>query len=98
MYGCDGYGKVDTRPGMGASYYHLIYWDSFLHDHISLLFLVYFRHGLSFLSLFLSCLEHVSLSSSSSFLHSPCLFFKDIFGERDHIWSFILWNGWMIQR
>ena len=22
MYGCDGYGKVDTRPGMGARYYH----------------------------------------------------------------------------
>jgi hypothetical protein len=20
MYGCDGYGKVDTRPGMGARY------------------------------------------------------------------------------
>ena len=24
VYGYGGYGKVDTRPGMGASYYHLI--------------------------------------------------------------------------
>jgi hypothetical protein len=32
---CCGDGKVDTTPGVGASYYHLIYWNSFLHDHIS---------------------------------------------------------------
>jgi hypothetical protein len=23
MYGCDGYGKMDTRLGMGARYYHI---------------------------------------------------------------------------
>ena len=50
MYGYEGYGKVDTRPGMGASYYHLICWNSFLHGSISLLFLISFGHGLSFLS------------------------------------------------
>jgi hypothetical protein len=45
---CDGYGKVDARPGMSTSYYHQIYWKSFLHDHISLIFLLYFGHGLPF--------------------------------------------------
>jgi hypothetical protein len=65
-YGCDGYGKVDTSPGAGASYYHQIYWNSFLHDTISLLFLSSFGHGLSLFFLhalslvfFTYALEHV---------------------------------------
>jgi hypothetical protein len=35
---CYGDGSMDTTPGTGASYYHQIYWNSFLSDHISLLF------------------------------------------------------------
>jgi hypothetical protein len=37
IYGYGEYGKVDTRPGIGARYYHIICWNSFLHDPISLL-------------------------------------------------------------
>jgi hypothetical protein len=33
---CDD-GKVYTWPGMGASYYHMIFCNSILHDHLSLL-------------------------------------------------------------
>ena len=46
MYGYGGYGKVDTSPGAGASYYHQIYWNSFSHDSIPLLFFLSFGHRL----------------------------------------------------
>jgi hypothetical protein len=40
---CCGDDKVDTRPRVGASYYHLIYWNAFLYDLVSLsLFFLFF--------------------------------------------------------
>jgi hypothetical protein len=34
MMKCYGDGKVDTSPGVGTSYYHLKYLDSFVHDFL----------------------------------------------------------------
>jgi hypothetical protein len=95
---CCGNGKVDTRSRMGDSYYHLICWNSFLHDRISLLSFFMFGHALSFLSPFFH--HSLSMSLFFSFSHSPCLFFKETFRERERghttYGALFLWNEWMI--
>jgi len=74
---CCGDGKVDTRPGLGASYYHQIYWNSFSHDPPFLLFEIFETWTISLsLSLFDHAFEHV-FPFFSFFLLSP-IFFGDI--------------------
>jgi hypothetical protein len=64
VYGYDGYGKVDTSPGIGTSYYR--YGTPFCMFYSTLLFLKYLRHGLSspfflFFSFFVMLFKHVFL-------------------------------------
>jgi hypothetical protein len=55
---------------------------SFLHDHISLLFLLYFGHGLSFFLHALSMVFSFTYAfEHGSFLHSPCPFSRILLGR-----------------
>jgi hypothetical protein len=67
-----------------------------LHDHISLLFLLYFGHGLSFLHflLFLSSLKHMSLSSSFFFCIAHVSFSRTVL-ERERSYMELYFVEWM---
>jgi hypothetical protein len=65
-----------------------------LHEHISLLFLLYSGHGLSFsffhpLGIFSLILSMVFFLSFFSFFHSPCLFFQEYFWREREVTLYI---------